>query len=283
MSYILKVYYQALTSAGAMTVTVPYDLPMRKLIEVLPLLSGLVVPNGYDSEGKAKEFSTKLAFIYNWAKNRNDEGDFFSIVAIGKGFRELMKVSNGKSELIQDCTNPNLDWHGNLVIDLVEFKSTNILKLLPQTDFEEILGKEGSVPFNHNCSIPVSRFMTSTLPAQYHMIATSTTKQGGLQFVALVEHRKYPFVGMQFNPEVSAFYLSGGHAKDSRTLKFYRDLLSKFLTSESSRQIESIDSLPLSVRNLLMYKDIPVYGLKDQSQIFLYRRWAAGRDIDLPN
>jgi len=104
-----------------------------------------------------------------------------------------------------------------------------------------------------------------------------------LAFVALVEHRKYPFVGMQFNPEVSAYSIVGGHAKDRRTIRFYRDLVELFLIDDPAKLSTKIDDLPLSIRNMLMYKDIPIHGLKDLDQIYLYRRWASGRDIDLPN
>ena len=286
MSYIMKVYYQMLSSSGAMTLAIPYDLPIRKLTEVLPFLNGILVPDGYKSmeKDKSKEYTAKLGFILNWAKNRNNEGNFFSIVAIGKGFTELMKVSeiSKDEDQLLDCTHQNENAHGTIMVDWVGFKSTNILKKLKESEIEYAFEASKSVPFAYNCSIPLSKFMLSSLPSQYNLVGTSIDEKTKLNFISLVEHKKYPFIGMQFNPEVSAYMIAGGHAKDKRTLRFYRELIVSFLLDHPSSLTHKIEDLPLTIRNMLMYKDIPVFGLRNQDQIYLYRRWAAGRDIDMP-
>ena len=283
MSYIMKAYYQMVSSGGALSLAIPYDLPMRKLIEILPLLNGIVIPDGLDSVVKGKEYSTKVAFIINWAKERNDDGFFFSVIAAGKGFRELMNASAGKDEIVQDCSQPNWEVHSALNIDWVQFKSTNLLKELQQSEVEHALTNPNSVALSHNCSIPVAKFKSSSLDKEFHLVASGTTNEGDLNFVALVEHKKYPFVGMQFAPESSAYAISKGHAKDRRTIRLYRDLVSLFLLSDPTTLTFRVDDLPMAAMNLVMNKDIPVHGLLDQDQIYLYRRWASGRDIDMPN
>jgi len=281
-SFILKMYDQMVTAAGGMTMAIPYDLPIRKLNEVLPYLNGILIADGYTGSKRDEEYSQRVSFITHWAQARNMEGEYFSIIAIDKGLHELMKASNGDESQLIECGLLNYNVSSNLALDKVILKDTKVLKTLSEKDLLYALTETNSVPFSHNCSVPVEKFKASmTLTAKFNLVATAT-KTGHPPFLALVEHKLYPFVGMQFRPGSTAFRTDKNLIKDRRIVSFYRNLISKFIFGGGSSNLKAINDLPMTIQNLLMYKDMPVLGYHNTGHIYIYRRWMAGRDIDIP-
>lgn len=281
-SYIFKMYEQMVTAAGGMTMAIPYDLPIRKLNEVLPYLNGILIPGGDTGSKRDKEYSQRVAFIMHWAQARNLEGEHFSIIAIDKGLHELIKASDLGDKSLIECGISNFNFSRHLDIDKTALHNSKILKSLPEADMDYVLTTSITVPFSHNCSIPVEKFIASkALTGKYNLIATAT-KNSHPTFVALVEHKVYPFVGMQFRPDVIA-YKSGDYiVKDRQIVTFYRKLVSRLVFGGRMDNLKSIDELPINIQNLLMYKDSTALGYHATGPIYIYRRWMAGRDIDIP-
>lgn len=282
MSYIFKMYNQMLTAAGSMTMAIPYDLPMRKLNEILPYLRGILIPDGFKGSQRDDEYSQRVSFILNWARVFNENGNYFAVIAIGKGFQEMMIAMNERDPSILLCGYQNYKVHSALQLDAESLERSSLFKFLDPSTMEHTLKNRPGAPFNHDCAISIDMFRASPQLSSEFILLGTASKTDKPDFVALVEHAQYPFIGMQFNPVTSIFSMEPGHFKDRTSIRFFSQIFTKVIFTDLKEPLKKIDDLPMSIQNLLMYKDVPILGYHNSGQLYIYRRWSSGRDIDLP-
>ena|SRR3990167_1701358 len=269
-NYILGAYEKYVKSTGAHAVSVHFDAPPNRLVEMLSQLDGIIIPGGVIGQTDDDQLTDTIRFIVNWAKKRNDSGKRFFIHAICKGMEKLLEVESKDSSMIK-CGYEHYS-QSSVVINDEALASTSYLKTLGMETIKSSL-ETNNVMFTHNCSVSESDFQANKyLSQRYHLVGISQKKPEDRRFVALVENKDYPFLGMQFHPEEAIFKKAREPINMERTtMALHRNFLAKLLPASDTSK--SPEELPLYIQLNLMWKDIPVVQMgMVNGGLYLYKR-----------
>jgi len=227
-------YHKYTEETGATSLVIPYDMPWDRMKEILDQLQGLVLPGGhaeFNSNGKPTYYGQQIMNIYDYAISRNEKDRPFFLFGICLGFQELIRAATiNDLEVIQS----GFDDH---VPHSVEFQPLDFFfksKVLSRGNIEEYarVFKEQSFYYNHELGITPDHFKKyPELEGNYNILGTSKDPKN-LEFVTIIEHKKYPFFGTQFHPEKSQF-----EKRASTVETLHRDYKSLSVTSSLIRQM----------------------------------------------
>lgn len=272
-NYILGTYEKYVRSSGAQAVSVHFDAPPTRLVELLSALDGIIIPGGVIGKTDDDQLTDTIRFIVHWAKQRNDSGKRFFIMAICKGMEKLLEVESKDTNLLkcgyEHYTQAPVMLDQNVLSKTAYFNTLGITRLKDTLETNQVM-------FTHNCSVSVADFRSNKyLAPGYHLIGTSQKNENDRVFVALVENKKYPFIGMQFHPEEAIYKKSKVAINQERAaLKLHRDFLVRYLPAfKASEQQKHPEELPQYVQLNLMWKDIPVVQMgMVGGGLYLYKR-----------
>lgn len=272
-NYILGAYEKYVRSTGAQAVSVHFDAPPSRLVDLLSSLDGIILPGGVIGKTDDDQLTDTIRFIVHWAKQRNDSGNRFFIMAICKGMEKLLEVESKDPSLLK-CGYEHYT-QAPVALDTAVIAKTSYFNRLGANRLKETL-ETNQVMFTHNCSVSASDFRSNKhLAVGYHLVGTSQKNENDRIFVALVENKKYPFIGMQFHPEEAIYKKSKVAINQERSaLTLHRDFLARYLPIyEGSDQQKQPEELPHYVQLNLMWKDIPVVQMgMVAGGLYLYKR-----------
>lgn len=207
-SFVAGSYVDWIGSSGAMAVILPYDLPKEKLIALLENIDGVLLPGGgaplyrNDDTNLPTLYQQGMDTIIRWAKKRNDEGHYFPVFCTCLGFEGLIISETNQTKTLE-C-----DFDDEVVVHSVQVTSE-----FDKSPFWNKVGlslaksvfKQNSIYYTHSCGIRSSSFLkNSKLTKDYNLLGTSVSKHG-VEFVACIEHKKYPIVANQWHPEKNLY------------------------------------------------------------------------------
>ena len=65
--------------------------------------------------------------------------------------------------------------------------------------------------------------------------------------------------------------------RDRKIVDFHRSIMKSLLDTSQIETIAGIDNLPMSVLNLLTYKDVIEVSFKNMEAVYLYHKWLSGK------
>lgn len=267
-SYLTESATHLVESSGAHAVAVEYDLPHHKLLEILENLQGIVFQGGAVGGEGSELYSSRVKFIVDWAKTANSQGRRMFIFAYCKGYEELVMACSSSAKVIT-CGYDNLSKNRSVTILPAALSKTAYLSTLSLADMRYTLEEQG-IFFFHKCGVSAADLPKFT--SEFHLVGTADLPDKNATIVALIEHKTYPFVGMQFHPEANAFHRYGTHNREKRSLRYHRRSLAGLVQLAASKA-KPIDELPYFVQSRLLITDAWIRVTLYYENIFVFPRW----------
>lgn len=212
-SMIPSSYVKWLEQTGIRIIPLRYDMPNKILRKMMTLINGILITGGsasfFKNKSKICEFKrlldpdilcpslymTKIDFIVKEARIMSDRGNPFPLWGICLGYEGIL-ISLSKYTLLRK---PLQDVNHSLNLKV----SKNY-----QHFFNKFFGKSLKMNvetkplafFNHKYAITPKLIKHNNFLRRDIDILT-TSEINGEEFVTMIKHKKYPFIGTQFHPE----------------------------------------------------------------------------------
>jgi len=139
--------------------------------------------------------------LFDLAKEANDKGDFFPLWGTCLGFELLIYMEAGGKQIMADCGAYN-------VLDRLKWTKETSKSALYGSAPKSIVHSLGSEPlaanFHHFCATP-ENFTKYGLDKKFKTLSVNYDCDSSLTYISSIEHRHYPFYGVQFHPEKNLF------------------------------------------------------------------------------
>lgn len=130
----------------------------------------------------------------------NDRGEYFPLWGTCLGFELLMYLGNNNTEPLVPCAAESIP----LSLDFkYDFKDSRLFTNAPQVVIDILSSEKVTANFHHYC-VTEDDFKKFGLDQDWTVISTNKDKNG-LDFISTVEHKKYPYYGVQYHPEKNLY------------------------------------------------------------------------------
>jgi gamma-glutamyl hydrolase len=204
--YIMSAYVKFVELSGARVVPIDWRQSKAELESLIPKLNGILFPGGdtyiVNEDGSLPEYSIKGKIILDKVKALNDQGIYYPIWAVCMGLEEIAVIEAPFPDtlLIGYFEAQNTANNVTLVSDLSKSK---MFKSMPQHLINAI--QKENITFNsHHDGMTPETFAKYDGLKEYQMIGVAYDSKG-VEYVAIVEHKKYPIYGHQYHPEKNSF------------------------------------------------------------------------------
>lgn len=200
-SYIAASYVKDVESAGARVVPILIGKERSYYQELMEKINGVLFPGGATYFNQSDGYADAGQYILEIAKEMNDAGDYFPIFGTCLGFQLLIILESGRGTPENRNTCYSYD---NLPLNFTEdFRSSKMFKNAPEDIITLLKNEDVTVNYHQFCILD-ENLESYNLTDDWR--ATSYSDDAyGVTFIASMEHRRYPFYGVQFHPEKSAF------------------------------------------------------------------------------
>ena len=149
----------------------------------------------YDPETKEQSFFlSRISYMMDLAKSLNNSGIYYPVLGICNGMQIITLYTTGKKDKqLYECKYDN---HVPSSLELTsEFKSSKFWSKLDQ-EFLKGFFSAKNVYNSHNCGFDVNKLRNDVeFSKEMNILATGKDTQG-LEYVSMVEHKYYPFIGV---------------------------------------------------------------------------------------
>jgi hypothetical protein len=204
--YVIESYINQISSAGGVPVLVPFDLPQNSLRYLLDNLQILLLPGGpteiMNLDGSPSAYQNRMHFIIKYAKERNDNGRYFPILATCQGFQNMLVSMAGQNLTTLQGGFNNTNVNRSVIILEDEVPKTKLFSKMYTDDLKWFF-QQGYAFYNHDYGILQEHFMRNQkLVDQFFVVGlTKKLELSGRPFVTIMEHKKYPFIANLWHPE----------------------------------------------------------------------------------
>ena len=256
-------YVDWIGSTGAMPVLIPFDLKQKDLDRILENIDGILLPGGgadlirLDDLSKPTPYQISMDYIIKWAMKRNDAGKYFPLFATCLGFEGVIISATNSTKTLECDLDDEVTAHS--VQLLPEFDKSPFWKEVGFDLAKRVFARD-SIYYTHSCGIRTTSWKNNPiLMKEYNLLGTSVAKNG-IEFVANIEHKKYPIVSNQWHPEKNPY--ERGHlyhfldrSSDATTLmtKIAAKFVNPIREKGAPKDVREIDALVKSyfVSNLM--------------------------------
>lgn len=201
-SYIMSAYVTWVEESGGRAVPIRIGEEESYYKDIFSKINGVLLPGGAVRIDKSA-YEVAAHYLYNYAIEANDNGDYFPIWGTCLGMEELTYLT-ASEDLMTKCSSQNMTEPLNFVPD---YKTSKLYRNAP-ADAIRILERERvTANFHTNCVTPKKHRRNSKLRNFYRILSTNTDKKG-IEFVSSMEAYDYPIYGLQFHPEKNNFMFS---------------------------------------------------------------------------
>ncbi|KAL9906131.1 lethal (3) 72Dr [Glossina fuscipes fuscipes] len=206
-SYISAAYVKYLESMGARVVPIWINQKRRYYEGIMKKVNGILLPGGavfLDDSKCTKNLRNDCVqsskFIYEIAEEMNKDGKYFPLWGTCLGYQLMLlhSIKGNSNDIRIECKKMECSLPINLENSYVLQNS----KLLKDCN-DELVTAMSQLPFgyhNHRYCITKQILGDFNIADQWTVLATNKDSEG-LEFISVIEHKKYPFFGMQIHPE----------------------------------------------------------------------------------
>lgn len=256
-SYLPASYVKWIEMNNARVIPIPYDTPKGALDMILNQVNGVLFIGGQVDHGMISEeythFMETFKHIVNHAKRSNNQKNYFPLFAICLGFEVLGMMGEDVQKIINEFTTLK----GLSDVDAHHYNSKlNIVK--PDSTFAKIFTKEQQEEFrktpcvfqNHSQAFAVKEPYMKKWNQYWDVIGTSKSKdKNPIEYVSMLEYKKFPFYGVQFHPEKVLFEWI---LPEIGRTPIYREIskrLARFFIDECKKNKNKVSVSDLYIRN----------------------------------
>uniref|UniRef100_A0A8D8U8K1 folate gamma-glutamyl hydrolase n=1 Tax=Cacopsylla melanoneura TaxID=428564 RepID=A0A8D8U8K1_9HEMI len=198
-SYIAASYVKHVEDAGARVVPIFIGKNKEYYAELLSRINGVVLPGGSAYFNDTDGYADAGRHILYFADQINKQGEVFPVMAVCLGFELLLQVFNKDIDFRKSCRVQNKNCKLKF---FPEAKKSSLFAGVPNKEMKK-LSKQQLTHNNHIWCINQDDMEYYNLTASWNILALS--KFQTWEFVSIVEHKSYPYVGLQFHPEKNAY------------------------------------------------------------------------------
>ncbi|KAH8364600.1 hypothetical protein KR084_008670 [Drosophila pseudotakahashii] len=215
-SYIAASYVKFLEASGAHVVPIWIGRERAYYESIMGQINGILLPGGAvfidEADRQAHPDLTSdcvrsAEHIYQLAMERNqrarkqdDVGGYFPVWGTCLGFQLLLIHAAEEPKIRTDCQPMSKAMPVKLTED---YKISQLFEGLAHSVAEE-MERHPFACHQHRYCITKERLESCGLANDWHPLATQKDPSG-LEFITIVEHRRFPIFGCQFHPERAAF------------------------------------------------------------------------------
>jgi len=194
-SYIAASYVKFVEAGGVQVVPFKLGQPNNTYQELLNSINGALYPGG-DVSITDSMYAHVGSYIFQYAKQANDRGDYFPIWATCLGFEMLASLLVDGKTVLTDCAAHDIALPLNFTADATNGR---LFGNLP-ADIDRALRTENVTGNYHTKCVTPDTAKSSGLDQLIKVLSTNRDSNG-LEFISTFEVIGYPFYGVQWHPE----------------------------------------------------------------------------------
>lgn len=234
-TYVMRAYEYFVSQWGAKAVPIKQFDSDEDTLALLEKINGVIIPGGtiliIDEQAGLSRYGSKVKLIVEKAKEMNDRGIHFPIWGVCLGFQAITCVESMDPKVLKTYHFDSMN-----VCDKLEFKvnpsESRQLRDFSQNLIEALKNEKITYNYHHDGVYPESFEENEVLRENYNLIATTTDRKG-VEYAAIIEHKRYPIYAHQSHPEKIQFVNKEGlRIPKSKNATDAAKLLAKFFVSE---------------------------------------------------
>ncbi|XP_035914391.1 gamma-glutamyl hydrolase A-like isoform X1 [Anopheles stephensi] len=276
-SYIAASYVKFVEGAGARVVPIWINQPADYYENIMSNLNGVLLPGGATWFNQSNGYADAGRHIYDIAVQYNENGDYFPVWGTCLGFELLTYLAANGAEHRAHCSSNSQALPLNFKND---FRNSRMFADAPN-DVIDILSNEPVTANFHQFCVTEANLTAYGLDQDWRVMSVDRD-WNGMEFISTIEHKNYPFYGIQFHPEKNIYEWvqnkNISHTANAiRASQFFADFF-----IEESRKSEHQFASEAMLEKHVIYNYQPTFtGLKRSSfeQCYMFR----GNYIDQPD
>lgn len=203
-TYISASYIKNLEMAGAQVIPLYYHYSHAQLDNILSKINGVFFPGGEMPIDADNQWTSNIAYIFEYAKKQNDKNNPFPIWATCLGYEAVMYLWSGRKDNMTVLTEV-FGQKGLTDPLIVKNNNSVLLKSLSAKEYQEVTTGNGLLWFHHRWAVTLETYQKSPeINSFWKLVSTSKTADG-VEFVSTVEAFNYPYIMTQYHPEKNSF------------------------------------------------------------------------------
>ncbi|XP_026316816.1 gamma-glutamyl hydrolase A-like isoform X2 [Hyposmocoma kahamanoa] len=251
-SYIATSYVKDVEASGARVVPILIGKDRDYYEELMKKINGVLFPGGATYFNNSDGYADAGQHIYEIAQQMNDRGDYFPIFGTCLGFELLIILASGRSEV--ENRNRCYSYQNLPLRFTTDYRDSKMFSAAP-LDILVILATLDVTVNSHQFCIVDDNLKSHGLDDDW-LVTSHSDDQDGLEFIASIEHKRYPIYGVQFHPEKSfEWKLSKNYPHSAESIKANRYFMD-FFVSECRKSGHSFNNAA-EENEYLIYNYIP--------------------------
>lgn len=268
-SYIAASYVKFVEGAGARVVPIWINQPAEYYANIMSNLNGVLLPGGATWFNQSNGYADAGRHIYDIAVQYNENGDYFPVWGTCLGFELLTYLAANGAEHRAHCSSNSQPLPLNFKDD---FRSSRMFADAPN-DVIDILSNEPVTANFHQFCVTEANLTAYGLEQDWRVMSVDRD-WNGMEFISTIEHKTYPFYGIQFHPEKNIYEWvqnkNISHTANAvRAAQFFADFF-----IEESRKSDHQFASETTLEKHVIYNYQPTFtGLKRSSfeQCYMFR------------
>ncbi|XP_056630052.1 gamma-glutamyl hydrolase-like isoform X1 [Diorhabda sublineata] len=264
-SFIAASYVKFLESAGARVIPVWKGQSRDYYERIVKYTNGILFPGGGTYFNESSGYGTAARHIYNLAVQANNDDIYYPIWGICLGMQALIYSQLGKDIR----TERKLKKVAVPLNFITGFRNSKLFSDIPNKILEILEA--------HNVTYNLHKYgLTEDVLKKYEIlddwrILSTNRDSNNLTFISSMEHKRYPFYGLQFHPEKNIFEFSknSGIPHSSIAVRASQ-YFANFFVDECRKNTNCFDNEDIE-KGVLIYNYNPIYtGFNKSSYEQLY-------------
>ncbi|XP_045766244.1 gamma-glutamyl hydrolase A-like isoform X2 [Maniola jurtina] len=226
-SYIAASYVKDIEKSGARVVPILIGKDRSYYRDIMGKINGVLFPGGATYFNQSHGYADAGQHIYELAQELNNAGDYFPIFGTCLGFELLLILASGRGQKENRITCRSYE---NRPLNFTQnFRKSKMFREASEDIIDILKNKDVTVNVHQFCIVD-DNLKSHNLTKDWRVTSYSND-ENGVSFVASIEHKRYPFYGVQFHPEKSSFEwkLSKNYAHSFEAVKANRYFMDFFV------------------------------------------------------
>jgi gamma-glutamyl hydrolase len=270
-NYIMAAYIKFIEQAGARVVPIHHTSSDEEILDLVTKINGVLFPGGStdvdNEDGSLTEYSRKGKLIIDKAKEMNDNGIHFPIWGVCLGFQEITVIEAPFKNVLLHKVFDSYNVANNVTF-VSNLEKSQMYRNMPQ-HLLNAMQKENITMNTHHDGVIPETFQKYDALKEYNVLAVSYD-QKGVEYVATIEHKKYPIFAHQYHPEKNAYIWATGlvvpHSQNAIALTQY---YSNFFVTEAKKNKNAFPSEEEAFK-LLIENDKVLLTTGESQDIYLF-------------